>query len=259
MLMPLPSTFPISTVVRRSRATPHAALERDSSELEVVPKGRARDVVALTGALSVLLIVASFVVWGNTPKGDASAAEVFAHYSDSRTQGLIAAVLLAVSTIPLMAFAASLRERARAVMPDSMLPSFALGAGIVAAAGFIGAAGVHLALSDYGRDIDLAAAQALNALDADSFMLFTAGLSALVLAGSLIALRSHLLSPWLGWAGIIVAIAIFTPVGFFASCAAGAWIIATSIILYLRARPEREVSTTPAAARPEAGMEAATS
>lgn len=256
--MPLPSTFPISTVVRQSRPAPHGTPERDASELEVVPRGRARDVVALTGALSVLLIVASFVVWGDTPKGDASAAEVFAHYSDNRTQGLIAAVLLAVSTNPLMAFAASLRQRARTVMPDSMLPSFAFGAGIVAAAGFIGAAGVHLALSDYGRDIDPAAAQALNALDADSFVLFTAGLSALVLAGSLIALRSHLLPPWLGWPGIVVAIAIFTPVGFFASCAAGAWIIATSIILYLRAQPKWEVSTQSAAARPEAGMEAAT-
>lgn len=124
--------------------------------------------MALTGALSVLLIVASFVVWGNTPKDDARAAEVFAHYSGNRTQGLIAAALHAVSTIPLLACAASLRQRARAVMPDSMLPSFAFGAGIVAAAGFIGAAGVRLALSDYARNIDLAAARALNALDADS-------------------------------------------------------------------------------------------
>jgi hypothetical protein len=107
----------------------------------------------------------------------------------------------------------------------------------VAAAGLIGAAGVHLPLSDYGRNIDLAAAQALNALDADSFVLFTAGLSALVLAGSLIALRSHLLSPCLGCAWIIVAIALFTSVGFFGSCTDGPWIIATSIILYLRAQP----------------------
>jgi hypothetical protein len=48
----------------------------------------------------------------------------------------------------------------------------------VAAAGFLGAAGIHLALSDYGRDIDLAAAQALNTLEADSFVRFTAPLSA---------------------------------------------------------------------------------
>jgi hypothetical protein len=207
----------------------------------------------------VLLIVASFVVWGNSPKGDASGAEVFAHYADNRAQGVIAAALLAVSTIPLVAFAASLRERARAIMPDSMLPSFAFGAGIVTAAGFLAAAGIHLALADYGRDIDLAAAQALNTLDAGSFVLFTAGLSALILAGSLIALRSDLVPPWLGWAGIIVAIAIFTPVGFFASCAAGAWIIATSVILYLRGRPTRDVSAPLVAPRPGTDMEPAMS
>jgi hypothetical protein len=207
----------------------------------------------------VLLIVASFVVWGNSPQGDASGAEVFAHYTDNRTQGLIAAGLLAVSTIPLMAFAASLRERARAAMPDSMLPSFAFGAGIVAAAGFLGAAGIHLALSDYGRDIDLAAAQALNTLDADSFVLFSAGLCALVLGGSLIALRGHLFPGWHGWVGIVIAIAIFTPVGFFASCVAGAWIIAASIILYLRSHPARGLSARAPAPRVDTDMGAVTS
>jgi hypothetical protein len=207
----------------------------------------------------VLLIIASFVVWGNSPQGDASGADVFAHYADNRTQGLIAAGLLAVSTIPLMAFAASLRERARAAMPDSMLPSFAFGAGIVAAAGFLGAAGIHLALSDYGRDIDLAAAQALNTLDADSFVLFSAGLSALVLAGSLIALRGHLFPGWLGWIGIVIAISVFTPVGFFASCAAGAWIIVVSIILYLRGHPAREFSARAPGRRVDPDVGAVTS
>ncbi len=259
----MPSLFAFrtgSTVDRRRWPAPRSSAEREASELEIRSSSRrGRDLAALTGSLSVLIVVASFLVWGDTPKGDARAAEVFAHYGANRTQGLIAAALLAVSAIPLVAFAASLRERARAVMPDSMLPGFAFGAGIVAAAGFIGAAGIHLALSDYGRNIDPAAAQALNTLDADSFVLFTAGLSALVLAGSLIAIRSKLLSPWLGWVGIIVAIAVFTPVGFFASCVAGAWIVATSIILYLRGQPAREVSAPTAAARPEAGMEAATS
>ena len=184
---------------------------------------------------------------------------MFAHYADNRTQGIVAAALLAASAVPLVAFAATMRERARAVMPDSMLPSFVFGAGIVAAAGFVGAAGIHLALSDYGRDLDVAAAQALNTLDADSFVLFTAGLSALALAGSLIALRSGLLPGWLGWAGIVIAIAIFTPVGFFAACAAGVWIIASSIVLYLRGVPTREVSVPVAAARREPDMEAVTS
>ena len=103
-----------STVVARKSPAPRSSAERDASQTETESRSRARDVAPLTGALSVLLIIASFVVWGNSPQGDASGAEVFAHYTDNRTQGLIAAGLLAVSTIPLMAFTASLRERAGA-------------------------------------------------------------------------------------------------------------------------------------------------
>lgn len=67
-----------------------------------------------------------------------------------------------------------------------------------------------------------------------------------MLAGSLIAVRSRLLPTWLGWVGMPVAIAMFTPVGFFAACAAGAWIIVASVRLsmtdesaFAAAEPER--------------------
>lgn len=233
-----------SAILRQTPRAPHAATGRDTAEVDRGSSTRLRDFAALTGALSILLIVAAFVVWGNTPEGDATGAEVFGHYADNRTQGMVAAALLALSSIPFVAFAAALRERARTVLPGSMLPSFGFGAGVVVAAGLLGAAGIHFALADFGRDVDPAAAQALNALDADSFVVFTAGLSALVLAGSLIALRTRLLPAWLGGTGIIVAIAIFTPASFFASCAAGAWIIVVSAMLYLGGE------VTPAVASP---------
>ena len=75
--------------------------QREGSEPEIEPRSPNRDLAARFGASSVLLIVASFVVWGNTPKGDASAEKVFAHYADNRTEGVIAAGQLAVSTISL--------------------------------------------------------------------------------------------------------------------------------------------------------------
>jgi hypothetical protein len=246
-------------VVPETSRAPHAATDPDTAEADTRSRARPRDSAALTGALSILLIVAAFVVWGNTPKGDATGAEVFSHYADNRTQGLIAAALLALSAIPVVAFAAALRERARMVLPRSMLPSFAFGAGVVAAAGFLGAAGIHFALADFGRDIDPAAAQALNTLDADSFVVFTAGLSGMVLAGSLIALRTWLLPAWLGGTGIIIAIAIFTPVGFFASCAAGAWIILISAMLYLGGETTPGPSSPAPGARRRAPTEPATS
>jgi hypothetical protein len=60
----------------------------------------------------------------------------------------------------------------------------------------------------------------------------------------LIAVRIRLLPAWLGGTGIMIAIAVFAPGGFFASCAAGAWITVISAVLYLRG------ATTPAPSAP---------
>ncbi len=199
---------------------------------------RLRDATALTGGLFVLGVLGAFIVAGDTPDGDASAAAVIAHYTDNRTQGIVAAIILALATIPTLAFGARLRERARLAMgQDRTLPNFAFAAGVVTAAGFLGAAAIHLALSDYARDLDPAAVQALNALDADSFLLFTTGIATMVLSASLIAIRSRLLPTWFGWVGIAVAIVMFTPVGFFAACVAGAWIIVASLLLSVTDEP----------------------
>ena len=221
---------------------------------------RLRDPSPLTGALFVLGAVGAFIVGGNTPDGNASAEAVIAHYTANRTQGIIAAIILALTAIPTLAFAAGLRERARiALGADRTLPSLAFGAGVLTAAGFLGAAAIHLALADYARDLDPSAAQALNALGADSFLLFTTGIGVLVLAGSLIALRGPSAATWLGWTGIVVAIAMFTPVGFFAACVAGVWIIVTSAVLYLRGEAKLEVFGRAPAARPDAPTRATAS
>jgi hypothetical protein len=191
-----------------------------------------RDVTALNGALFVLGALGAFIVAGNTPDGDASAAAVISHYADNRTQGIVASIILALAAIPTLAFGARLRERARiATRAGGTLPNFAFAAAVLTAAGLLGAATIHLALSDYARDLDPAAVQALNALDADSFLLFTTGIATIVLAGALIAIRGRLLPTWFGWVGILVAITMFTPVGFFAACVAGAWIIVASLVL----------------------------
>lgn len=195
---------------------------------------RWRDLTPLTGALFVLGIIGAFIVAGNTPDGDASAQAVLDHYTANRTQGIIASIVLALAVVPTLAFSAWLRERARLALPNARtLASFAFGAGVLTAAGLLAAATIHLALSEYTRDLDLSAAQALNALSADSFILFSTGIATLVLAGSLIALRGHMLPTWLGWLGIPVAVAMFTPVAFFAACVAAIWIIVTSLLLYM--------------------------
>jgi hypothetical protein len=195
-----------------------------------------RDLAPLTGALFVVLVVvAFFAVSGNTPDGDASARKVVSYYKDNDTREIVASALLALSSVPLVFFAASLRERLRAAQPGrSVLPAVAFGAGVVAASGFLAGATIHFALADYADDILPAAAQALNALDGDFFLPFTTGLATLLLATSVVAIRTSVLPSWLGWVGIVLFVVFFTPAGFAAFGLSGIWVIVVSVLLYLR-------------------------
>jgi hypothetical protein len=203
-----------------------------------------RDAGALTGALFVVLVLVAFIaLGGDTPEGDASARKVVSFYSDHENKEIGAAVVLALSTVPLLFFTAILRDRLREALPDrSVLPAFALAGGALAAAGFAAAAAVHFALADYSEDLQPAAAQALNALDGDFFLPFTTGLAVVLLAASVTAIRTGFLPKWLGWVGILMFVAFFTPAGFISFGLMGIWIIAVSIVLYLRGA----APTTPA-------------
>ena len=195
-----------------------------------------RDSRALTGALFVVLVLVAFIgLGGDTPEGDAPAREVISFYTDNDTQQILAAVVLGASAVALLFFSATLRDRFTAALPrPSTLPGVAFGAGVVAAGGFLAAAGIHFALADYAGDVQPAAAQALNALDSDFFLPFAVGIATLVLAASLLAIRTKLLPPWLGWVGVVLFVVSFTPVGFLAFGLSGIWIIVASVLLYLR-------------------------
>ncbi len=195
-----------------------------------------RDPRALTGALFVVLVLVAFIpLGGDTPNGDASAQKVVSYYSDHDTREIIAAAVLALAAVALLYFAALLRERFRPVASGgSALPGFVFAGGVAAASGFLAAAGLHFALADYADDIRPAAAQALNAIDSDFFLPFTSGIAALVLATSLLAIRTKLVASWLGWVGIVLFVVFWTPVGFAAFGLSGIWIIVVSVLLYLR-------------------------
>jgi hypothetical protein len=195
-----------------------------------------RDLAPLTGALFVVLVlVAFFAVAGNTPDGDASARKVASYFDDHETKEVIASVVLALSTVPLLFFSATLRERLRAAAPGrSVLSTVAFAGGVVTAAGFLVAATLHFALADYAKDIQPVAAQALNAIDNDFFLPFTTGLAVLLLATSLVAVRTAVLPSWLGWVGIVLFVVFFTPAGFVAFGLSGIWVIVASVLLYLR-------------------------
>lgn len=57
--------------------------------------------------LFVLGAVSAFVGGGNAPDGDATAESVIAHYTANRTQGIIAAIIIALAAVPALAFTAT--------------------------------------------------------------------------------------------------------------------------------------------------------
>jgi hypothetical protein len=195
-----------------------------------------RDLAPLSGAVFVVIaFVALAVLGGSTPEGDASARKVVSFYSDNDTKEGVAAFVFALSAVPLLFFAATLREKARIALPDgSVLPAFAFAAGIAAAGGLLGAAAIHLALSDYAGDVQPAAAQAMNAIDGYFIVPFALGVVTMVLAGSLATLKSALLPRWLGWVGVVLFVIALTPAAFFAVVLAALWLLVVSVLLYLR-------------------------
>ena len=189
----------------------------------------------LLGALFVVLTVVGFLVTGETPDSDASGAEVRDAYDD-QAKHLIGTYLVILGSIALLFFSAHLRSALRFLSPGGRMGNAALAGAITAATGFLVAAVIHGALTSAVDDkLPDAAVQALNGLDNWSFPPFVAGLGTMVLAtGLAIARAARLIPGWFGWLGVLIGLLMFTPAGFFGFIASGLWILALSILLYLR-------------------------
>lgn len=90
------------------------------------------------------------------------------------------------------------------------------------------------------NDRTLATTQTLNVLDNDSFIPALAGLGVLVFAAGLSAIRHGGIPAWLGWVGLVLGIATFTPAGLIAVAGDALWIVVVGIALSLAAGPSRE-------------------
>ena len=129
-----------------------------------------------------------------------------------------------------------------------MWSSLFFGGGMVAVAGFLVGAAIHLALADGAKHgLDPVALQALNAIDNDDFLPFGIGVAIMLLgaAGAMIPQRGVL--RWFGWIGLVLGLASFTPAGFIGFLGAGIWIIAASIVLFMRGGQSAPDAPAPAA------------
>ncbi len=200
-----------------------------------------RQLMILSGLVSVILFIVAFGIAGEAPGNGEPAATVKAFYVDNASSQSAAGYIAMIAIPFLLIFAAAVRTvLIEAGGGESSIWANVFFAGaMVASAGFLFLACLSLALGSEPEALGSSAAQSLNTLSNESYPLFAGGLGVLLLGagGALIPVRSGL--RWLGWAALPLGIITFTPFGFAGFIGAGLWIVLASVALtmHLRAHP----------------------
>lgn len=186
---------------------------------------------AFAGVVYVVLVVASLITVGVTPSVEES-SRVVSFYRDNNTRVLLGSVLFGLAAVAFLFFIGSLREAlSTAEREPKTLASAAFAGGIVAAVGMLIFAALGVALADAADDVDPAALQAINALNVHMYLPLAGGIATLLIASGIVGNRTNVLPNWLTWGGIIIALLVLTPVGFFALLLSKTWVLATSVVM----------------------------
>jgi hypothetical protein len=183
----------------------------------------------------VVLWIVTFVVLGEGA-GDTN-QEILDWYADSanRDKTFLAFILVGLASLALIWFAAMLRQRMQS-RGESMLPSLALGAGVAAATLWLAAMAAWTTIASAVEDEDefTVVPDMARAFDSLGYVLFVfAGgvTSLLVLATSVVALRTGLLPKWLAWLGIPVAVIMLVTFFFIPFFVFLGWVLVVSLVL----------------------------
>jgi magnesium-transporting ATPase (P-type) len=193
----------------------------------------------LAGVLFVALFVIALALSGNT--GD-NPSEVQRWYADdgNQTKQIVAWFLYVASALAFLSFLGTLRDMlVRAEGGPGTLSALVFGPGLVFTGLYVAGVSLFAAPASLAGDSDFK-------LDPNSAELFSnAGYfllvggvmvaSILVLSASTAALRTGVLPAWLGWIGLVVAVAmlfafIFVPILVFV-----AWVLVVSLVMLVAA------------------------
>ena len=194
--------------------------------------------VSLLGALFFVLVVAGYLVAGDTPDHHALGPEIRDDY-DNETQHQVAAFLVALGAVPLLFFAGYFRAVLKRLHPSGLVSAnVALAGAVVAATALAVQALIHAALAEAAQTPEVSdqALQSLNALDIWSFYPLAIGLSTFVLASGVALLRGRrFFAPVLAWPAVVLGVLVLVPIiGFIAATLAGMWIAIISVMLFAR-------------------------
>jgi magnesium-transporting ATPase (P-type) len=194
---------------------------------------------ALAGVLFVALFAVALALSGNT--GD-NPSEVQQWYADdgNQTKQIVAWFLYVGSALAFLSFLGTLRDMlVRAEGGPGTLSALVFGPGLVFAALYVAGVSLFAAPASLADDSDFKldpnTAQLFN--NAGYFLLVGGVMvaSILVLSTSTAALRTGILPAWLGWTGLIVAVAMIFAIFFLPILVFAAWVLVVSLVMLIAA------------------------
>jgi hypothetical protein len=193
----------------------------------------------LSGLLFVALLVFAIVITGfDSVDSNDSVVKVVKFWHDNDSEQITGAILSAVATLPFLWFLGSLRSAFRVAEGGTgRLSSIVFAGGLIVAGVALVDASLQFATAESVGDVPPVATQTLSALYNNFFFGFPAGVGTLLLASSLVILRTRVLPVWLGWFAFVLGIISISPLGFFAFFAVFLWIAIVSVMLYTKQGP----------------------
>jgi hypothetical protein len=206
--------------------------------------GRFERSLPLAGVVFAVLLAIALYLTETEPGDAASVEEVFSYWSAHGGGKMWLSILgLELAAVLLVSFGVALRTAIRSREDSAAVhSSLILGGAILAAMGFavtsMVVAATARAASENGDEPGVRTAVfALEQLRAWDWLMWTPGLTVMLVAAGLGGLRTGALPRALAWSAIVLGVAYFTPLGFFAFVALPLWMAAAGVALFRQQRP----------------------
>jgi hypothetical protein len=199
---------------------------------------------ALAGAAYVVLFVVGVIlIYGNSPDSGSAPAKIIAFYSDGshRTRMNIGWLVAGLGVFCFIWFLSALRQRVSHLEAgDGFLTGLVTIGGTVYAALSLAALAVEVGIRTMSDDTyhHTVYPGLVHAADDAAWVLHAsggAGLSAMIVAASLAALRAAAVPRWAGWLGVVVGVLSLGLIIFFPWFVAAIWVLVVSIGMFVRA------------------------
>jgi hypothetical protein len=210
--------------------------------------------IPLSGIVYVVLFLVGFILVSDSPEASDSDTEIVSYYGDSgnRAKEIVVFFLFVVAALLLVWFVTDLRGRLRAVEPEPHnLSSLAFASGIASATLLTAAVSLGVGPTFTIEDTDRFTVDpdTIRLVGDTSYLLLVGSMmvtAILIAATSVLAIRTAVLPTWLGWVGLVVALAQLVGILFFPLFALWAWVLIVSIALIARPAEPGVADGTPA-------------